>query len=302
MNTYQTGSRRRGSLKASVWRLCVIGLCLALVLTLYLNRQAIAKTIYLPSVVDDPAEAAPVTEGGGQAGSDPAPCPPPEQDPRPARRTNPPADCDTRLYSEVLDGRTLDGSDNNPQNAQQGMAGTAYPRVAPATYADGVGTMVSGPSPRYVSNRIYSDNAENIFSEHHVTHWGFVWGQFLDHSIGLAQAGDESVALPFDATDPLEQFQNDLGVIAFDRAAAAPGTGETVPREQINLNSSYIDAFAVYGGTAARLDWLRVGPLDGDPSNNAAELLSVEWLLAHALGTGGRRQRPPDGAIRDATA
>jgi hypothetical protein len=53
----------------------------------------------------------------------------------------------------------------------------------------------------------------------------------------------------------------------------ANGTGVTTPRQQVNTVSSYIDAWAVYGGTNERLDWLRPGPIDGDPTNNDAHLL-----------------------------
>ncbi len=184
----------------------------------------------------------------------------------------PPDETDFEIY---LDDRTLDGSDNNLEDTQLGASGLPYTRVMEATYADGLGEMPDGPDPRYISNRIYNDVAENLFSESGVTHWGFVWGQFLDHTIGLREGGEEEVMIPFDSADPLEEFENDLGAIAFTRSAAAAGTGDTTAREQINTVNSYIDAFAVYGGTEERLDWLRVGSLDGDPTNNSAELLTT---------------------------
>ncbi len=140
---------------------------------------------------------------------------------------------------------------------------------------DDLSAMVSGPDPRYISNRIYNDEAHNLFSENGVTHWGFVWGQFLDHSIGLRQTGGEELVFPFDTGDPLEDFQNDLGGLSFERSAAAPGTGSDSPREQVNTLSSFIDAFAVYGGSAQRLDWLRAGVLDGDPSSNESSFVDV---------------------------
>lgn len=174
------------------------------------------------------------------------------------------------------------------------MAGTAYPRIADAAYADEYAEMAmeEGLNPRYISNRIYNDDAENIFSENDVTHWGFVWGQFIDHTIGLRQVGEERVMIPFDMTDPLEQFENDKGVIAFERSAVAPGTGVTSPREQINTVSSYIDAFTVYGGSDERLDWLRAGSLDGDPSNNSAELLTTDGYLPIVTARGDASTAP----------
>nr|MBA3717818.1 peroxidase [Actinomycetota bacterium] len=73
----------------------------------------------------------------------------------------------------------------------------------------------------------------------------------------------------------LEQFRNDFGAISFTRTAAVPGTGVTSARQQVNTVSSYIDGWNVYGGTDTRLDWLRAGILDGNPSNNSARLLST---------------------------
>jgi len=48
--------------------------------------------------------------------------------------------------------RTLDGSDNNPEHPHWGQAGALYLRVGRPNYADGVGVMVVGPSPRAVSD------------------------------------------------------------------------------------------------------------------------------------------------------
>ena len=168
---------------------------------------------------------------------------------------------------------SLDGSGNNLQYPEWGRADRPYARVAPASYADGIGAMEAGPSPRYVSNRVFNDSSQNVFSENGVTQWAAPWGQFLDHNIGLAQGGDTSSPIAFDPQDPLEEFANDLGVIDFRRTHAAPGTGFTTPRQQINTVSSYLDGWAIYGGTPQRLEWLREGPVDGDLSNNGAHML-----------------------------
>ena len=73
------------------------------------------------------------------------------------------------------------------------------------------------------------------------------------------------------------------------RSTAAEGTGVDSPREQVNVVSSYIDAWAVYGGSEERLDWLRDGTLDGDPTNNDATLLDVDGYLPTAAARPGRR-------------
>ena len=171
--------------------------------------------------------------------------------------------------------RTLDGSGNNLRNPTWGRTNTPYLRVAPANYADGIAKPVSGPPSRYVSNRVFNDTAQNLFSENGVTQWGFTWGQFMDHTFGLRQeVGGERAPIAFSGGDPLESFTNTLGGIDFSRTPAAPGTGAgTTVRQQINTVSSYIDGFSVYGGTEARLEWLREGPVDGRLSNNGARLL-----------------------------
>ncbi|NND76441.1 MAG: peroxidase [Ilumatobacter sp.] len=186
------------------------------------------------------------------------------------------------LAAALADGRSLDGSGNNLDDPTLGQVGTIYPRIADANYADGVGELVDGPGERYISNRIFNDGNQNIFSENQLTHWSFVWGQFIDHTIALRESGEEDLVIAYDADDPLEEFTNDLGAIATTRSLVADGTGVDTPRGQINTVSSYIDAFAVYGGSDERLDWLREGTVDGDPTNNDASLLLVDGYLPTA--------------------
>jgi hypothetical protein len=169
--------------------------------------------------------------------------------------------------------QSLDGSANNRNRPDWGRAGTAYTRVAAARYADGRSQPVSGPNSRFVSNRIFNDVSQNLFSENGVSQWGFTWGQFLDHTFGLRDEAGTVANIPFNQGDPLESFTNTLGSIPFTRSAATPGTGVSNPRQQTNTVSSYIDAWAVYGGTDTRLDWLREGSNDGNPNNNSAKLL-----------------------------
>src|ERR1700716_2231886 len=139
--------------------------------------------------------------------------------------------------------RTLDGSRNNLRQPAWGRAGTLYLRVGPTNYADGISNMVPGPSMRYVSDRVFNDVGQNIFSETGVTQWGWAWGQFLDHDFGLRdERPAENAPIGFVSSDPLEAFTNDLGAIGFARTPAAPGTGITTPRQQVNTLSSFIDA------------------------------------------------------------
>ena len=186
----------------------------------------------------------------------------------------------TQVSVQASTRRSLDGSGNNEAHPTWGQANIQYARNAPVRYADGIARPVSGPSPRFVSNRVYNDVAQNLFSENEVSQWGFTWGQFIDHTFGLRQqAGGESAPLPFNANDPLESFVNDFGNIGFNRTPAAPGTGVSTPRQQINTIDSYIDASAVYGNSVTRLEWLREGPVDGNINNNSARLLLPNGLL-----------------------
>ena len=190
--------------------------------------------------------------------------------------------------------QTLDGSGNNVANPTWGQSGRPYARVAPARYADGISVPPAGPNTRRASNRLHNDVNQNVFSERQVGQWGFVWGQFIDHTFGLRDEAGTAANIPFNAGDPLEDFTNTLGNIPFTRSAAAPGTGTSTanPRQQTNTVSSYIDAFPVYGGTAARLDWLRNGSNDGNPTNNDATLLMPNNYLPRRDARGNPAAAP----------
>jgi hypothetical protein len=157
-----------------------------------------------------------------------------------------------------FEARTLDGSRNNAGHVHWGEGGTPYLRLAAASYADKLGAMIAGPNARAVSNRVFNDTGTNLFSERGLSQWVWAWGQFLDHDLGLRdETPAESARIAFNASDPLESFTNDFGAIDFARTPAAPRTGTTSPRQQINTLTSFIDASNVYGTTAARLEWLR---------------------------------------------
>ena len=204
--------------------------------------------------------------------------------------------------------RSLDGYGNNVANPDWGRAGTAYPRLAPPRYADGIGTPAGGPNTRYLSNRVFNDRTSDIFSERDVSQWVWTWGQFIDHTFGLAQESTESRPIPFAGigADGLERFRNDLGSIPFRRDAAAAGTGDSpaAPREQLNTVSSYLDGWAVYGGTRERLEWLRDGPVDGTLDNNEPTLmLEPGGYLPRATARGNPATAPgmkADGRLRGA--
>jgi Animal haem peroxidase len=181
--------------------------------------------------------------------------------------------------------RSLDGSGNNPENAGWGRAGATYLRVAAPAYADGTGEPGAGPAARWISNRIFNDTGQNLFSENGVTQWGWVWAQFIDHDMGLRDTRHaEPMALAHDGADPMEGFASDSPDLGFARTPAAPGTGTgAVPREQVNTVSSFLDGSQVYGTTPDRLAWLRDG----------AHLLLPDGFLPYADARGDTNNAPP---------
>jgi hypothetical protein len=190
--------------------------------------------------------------------------------------------------------RALDGSGNNQIFPSRGKAGTQYLRVGGPNYADGKAAPVAGPPTRYLSNRIFNDVGQNLFSENAISQWGWAWGQFLDHDFGLRdQTPAEHTPIAFSPTDPLESFTNDFGAIDFSRTPAAPGTGVNNARQQINTLSSFIDASNVYGVTGSRLDWLREGSVDGNPANNSATLLLPGGYRPRREARGAPAAAPP---------
>ncbi|ASJ71241.1 peroxidase family protein [Granulosicoccus antarcticus] len=189
--------------------------------------------------------------------------------------------------------QSLDGSDNNSRNPLYGVANTAYRRIAPSNYSDGLSAPAGGPESRYISNRIFEDQAQNLFSENGVTQWAYNWGQFIDHTIALRATSEELLEFTYDESDPLEYFAHGDGVFRTSRSAAVEGTGVDTVREQLNTISSFVDAWAVYGGSEERLEWLREGAVDGDLSNNGARLLmSEDQYLPRATERGDAASAP----------
>ncbi|ONI79405.1 hypothetical protein ALI144C_26680 [Actinosynnema sp. ALI-1.44] len=190
--------------------------------------------------------------------------------------------------------QSLDGSGNNRLHPDWGKAGTGYLRLAAANYTDGIGTPVTGPSARHVSNRVFNDAGQRMSSPRGTSQWATAWGQFVDHTFARLVPGQmqQPPRIPYDNDDPMESFRSDLPFVPFGRSREVTGTGVGKPREQVNFLGSYIDAFAVYG-SANRLEWMREGPVDGDMSNNGAKLLMPGGNLPRADARGDITKAPP---------
>ena len=189
--------------------------------------------------------------------------------------------------------RTLDGSQNHPQNL--GRANTPYRRIGDANYV-GVDGFINEdpekalPNPRDISNLIFNDLHINLFSERDVSHLVFGWGQFLDHTFGLAEGGGAVKNIPFEG-GVFEEFNSELGHIPFRRSV---GVVENGALQQNNTVSSFNDGWNVYGPDKVREEWIREGIYDGngDTSNNGAKLLLIDGFLPRRRDRGNVNDAP----------
>ncbi|HEY7157949.1 MAG TPA: peroxidase family protein, partial [Gemmataceae bacterium] len=83
--------------------------------------------------------------------------------------------------------------------------------------------------------------------------FGYVFGQFMDHDMDLTPDGGAVFNIP---SDPL-QLNDPIGSLAFTRSQFDPNTGTSNPRQQINVDTSYLDLSQVYGSTDAVANALR---------------------------------------------
>lgn len=174
--------------------------------------------------------------------------------------------------------RTIDGTCNNFENSLWGTSLSAFRRLLPSRYENGLNSPVGGsknvtyngfklPSARLVSTTLISTDV--VEQDMEITHMVMQWGQFLDHDLdhSLPAVSSES----WDGVDckktcdfqppcfPMEVPLDDPRVtnrrcIDFVRSSSTCGSGITSvffgkiqPREQINQLTAFIDASQVYG-------------------------------------------------------
>lgn len=144
------------------------------------------------------------------------------------------------------------------------------------------------PNPRVVSRRLFRQWSP-FKSIRGVTSMAVFWGQFIDHDIGLTPDSSKTVFEEnmdidiLDTDDPLHskrggklEFSRSRGVLD-GRPCCGFGIAERVPRDPVNLQSSYIDASNVYGCNRERLYSLRLfenGKMQvGSKSKNGEDFL-----------------------------
>ena len=165
---------------------------------------------------------------------------------------------------------SIDGTGNHQSDPNRGSTHVQLQREASgAHYGDTLDTPAGGtrPSPRLISNAIF-DQPTSIPNTRGLTDMVWVWGQFIDHDIGLTEAGTtEPLNIPVPSGDPYFD-PNSTGTqqIFFDRSSYDPNTGSAatpaVPRQQTNQITAWLDGSGIYGSDPNRADWLRSG-VDG---------------------------------------
>jgi hypothetical protein len=170
--------------------------------------------------------------------------------------------------------RSIDGSGNNAIDSTRGAANTSLLRNTTNAYADGSGAPAGGDQrgARDISNRVVVQD-HLIPNAQRVTDFLWQWGQFIDHDMDLTPT-----------VDPLEPFN--IPVPTGDSFFDPNSTGTQIielgrslyqmindVREQINIDTAYIDASQVYGSDEARGHELRRLDGSGKLRTSAGNLL-----------------------------
>lgn len=156
--------------------------------------------------------------------------------------------------------RSYDGRNNNitsVQNAVWGAADIPLYRELPAAYGPGDPKNAMGgvnrPSPRAISN-VLIDEPVTQFTTRTLSTLVYQWGQFLDHEITLTPTGKTEYApilLPADEvifTEAIPFYRSEFRMTTIGRSTV---------RQQINLNTAFLDGSVVYGSDSKRALWLR---------------------------------------------
>ena len=180
--------------------------------------------------------------------------------------------------------RSFDGSGNNVLNPTWGQAGTAFLRLGPADYPDGIGDEFiqspERPNARVISNTIFAQTG-SIASSGGMSSGVWQWGQFLDHDITLGHTNSAEPHMIYaPADDPYG-----MAKIPMYRTVVASEEGEI--RQQENSLTSYIDGSNVYGSDASTAAALRQG-YGGRLLTSAGNLLpTTEQITTVAMDNGG---------------
>ncbi|MCG8331460.1 MAG: T9SS type A sorting domain-containing protein [Chitinophagales bacterium] len=162
---------------------------------------------------------------------------------------------------DVQNYRTYDGSSNNLTNTDWGATGTNLELATDVGYENLIDVPAGSdrPNPRVISNTLFAQ--DGILSDPmNLSDFCWVWGQFIDHDIGLTPDGDESLIIDVPQGDDwFDPFNTGEVKIYMHRNTFDPTTGTTTqnPRRHPNLITAFVDGSGVYGSTEAHAFWLR---------------------------------------------
>jgi peroxidase len=179
---------------------------------------------------------------------------------------------------------SIDGTGNNVAQVEWGSTQEQQLRLAKAEYGDGISTPAgaSRPSARQISNVVSDQGDADVISANNLSAFVYVWGQFIDHDLGLTPtAANEQFNISVPTGDAyFDPKGTGTKFIPMTRSAFDPATGASVtsPRQQLNALTAWIDGSMIYGSdtaTALKLRTLEGGhlKLDSDgmlPENNTS--------------------------------
>jgi hypothetical protein len=179
----------------------------------------------------------------------------------PRQPTHPPLLPNAAIFP--LEFRTIEGTDNNLANPTLGSANTPFLRTTTNAYGDGLDTPAGAGQlgAREITNRVVTqtDSVPILLPE---TSYWWAWGQFIDHDMTLTPIGvpPEDFAIPVPPCDTFfDPNCTGTATIAFSRSAFVHDVNGV--RQQVDVNTHWLDASQVYGSDTARAQELRA--LDG---------------------------------------
>ncbi|CAF1039310.1 unnamed protein product [Adineta ricciae] len=181
--------------------------------------------------------------------------------------------------SNFINHRSITGVCNNLQRPYEGSAQTAYSRLLPAAYDDGLSKPRSQsvlgeplPSCRQIS---LSMGSKPVFDTSY-NNFFVAYGQFIMHDIILSLPVTDSGSTPISSCSCESQDSDMCTVVdvapndpfmAGQQCMATPATAQAFSdqvcslgvKEQMNANSHYIDLSVTYGSTRLTAHGLRTG-------------------------------------------
>jgi hypothetical protein len=195
--------------------------------------------------------AKPAVPSGNRPAQAPAGNAPPRQ--QPPRQQPPRQQPSAALYS-------ITGVGNNLGNPSWGAVNVNLLRYVASAYADGRSAAAgpSRPNPRSLSNALSTQDESAPENNRQMSDFLYVFGQFLDHDIGLSTTGGESLPIAVPSGDPFfDPSGSGTKQMPFSRSSFNASSGSSNPRQQTNTITAFIDGSQVYGSDAARASALR---------------------------------------------